>query len=151
MKARAPQYFGKYAVYQNEWRRSKYLTDPAHREKILEQKKAFYELHKDALGEARRLRWATDPTCPQRLQFRRKDVKAHTPIWADRKALLAIYGQCPKGMHVDHIIPLKGLIDKRPVSGLHVPWNLQYLTAEANRKKHNRITETDIAHPNFKR
>ena len=140
----APLYAGKYREYLNGWRKERYTEDAEYREKIAAQKKAYYELHKERLGEARRLRWATDPTCPARLSFRYKDVKNRTPKWVDRKALLAIYGACPKGMHVDHIIPLKGLIDGRPVSGLHVPWNLQYLTAEENRKKHNRITEGDI-------
>ncbi len=143
-RRRAGKYIGRYRAYQNNWRRDRYRTDADYRDLVAAQKKASYELRREAINAKRRARWATDPNNPARFHFRRKDVKLRTPPWVDRKAIVAFYGACPKGMHVDHIIPLKGLIDGRPVSGLHVPWNLQYLTADANRRKRNRISEIDI-------
>lgn len=143
IKRRQAKYIGKYAEYQNAWRRKKYANDPAYREKIAEQGMAWYATRKDALNAARRERWATDPNNPARLHYRRKDVKDRTPKWSPKNELLAIYANCPKGMEVDHIVPLKGIVDGRKVCGLHVPWNLQYLTKLQNRRKNNRVSESE--------
>lgn len=66
-----------------------------------------------------------------------------TPVWVDKKHLKKIrefYKEAKRlekldgiKREVDHIIPLQG----KNVSGLHVWWNLQILTASENRTKHN--------------
>ena len=70
-----------------------------------------------------------------------------TPAWlvaADYDRIAALYTEAARltretGVvhHVDHIIPLQG----KTVSGLHVPENLQILTAEKNYSKHNKLLE----------
>ena len=67
--------------------------------------------------------------------IRKHKIKQQRPLWADRIKIREIYFNCPQGYHVDHIVPLKGKL----VSGLHVEYNLQYLTASENSKKHNKF------------
>tara|TARA_R100001086_G_scaffold248403_1_gene185305 strand:+ start:1473 stop:1976 length:504 start_codon:yes stop_codon:yes gene_type:complete len=61
-----------------------------------------------------------------------------------KEEIQEIYRNCPEGHQVDHIIPIKGkkLINgewTHILCGLHVPWNLQYLTVEENRLKYYKV------------
>lgn len=81
----------------------------------------------------------------KRMQFKKGRPRAYyhalrnielalaTPKWVDRDAMAWFYANRPKGFQVDHIIPIRG----EKVSGLHVPWNLQYLEPKDNRAKAN--------------
>lgn len=70
---------------------------------------------------------------------RRRAAKLQaTPAWVDRLGLLDVYENCPPEHHVDHIIPLQST----EVCGLHVPWNLQYLTAFDNASKSDEFDGT---------
>jgi len=67
-----------------------------------------------------------------------------TPSWLNEShhlAIVEIYQESidlaqllGEWYEVDHIVPLQG----KTVSGLHVPWNLQVITARENRIKNNR-------------
>lgn len=66
-------------------------------------------------------------------------LKQATPPWLtaeDKLQIRDLYRNCPDGHHVDHILPIKGL----EVSGLHVPWNLQWLPAQVNLSKGNKVS-----------
>ncbi len=67
--------------------------------------------------------------------LRRAQVKQALPNWADKIHIRKIYDNRPKDMVVDHIVPLQG----KNVRGLHVPWNLTYLTKHENQIKSNKL------------
>jgi len=68
-----------------------------------------------------------------------------TPRWLTRQQweeIWQLYKDCPRGYHVDHIVPLKAVeptTNRHIACGLHVPWNLQHLSKSENHKKKNRL------------
>ena len=63
------------------------------------------------------------------------DKANRVPPWADLAKIKEFYSNCPTGMVVDHVIPLRGKL----VSGFHIHTNLQYLTPEENAAKGNKF------------
>ncbi len=63
-----------------------------------------------------------------------KKLKA-TLSWANLEAIKEIYLNCLDNYTVDHIVPLQG----KNVCGLHVEYNLQYLTSIENSRKSNKF------------
>lgn len=75
--------------------------------------------------------------------FRRKNaIRYATPEWCDKRGVERLKLKVRSlnkasgftKYHVDHIVPLQG----ENVCGLHVPWNLQIITAEQNLRKSNK-------------
>jgi hypothetical protein len=131
------------------------------RTKGAENKKRYYKIHKEKIIQRAMARAVEDKrkyrkTWKKQNQDevkaatndRRRRHKNATPSWlsAEQKAeIRLIYreavrlcGEVPKSYAVDHIVPLMG----KEVCGLHVPWNLQILTAEENFKKNNKLLDS---------
>ena len=140
------------AVENKEWRK-------ANRPRLLVQKKARYTANKKQALEYQKEHYENNKAyiLAQQKEYARANLdkinarvaKRHaarlqrTPKWLTKRdfALMENYYIKAKLLeletgvkhHVDHIIPLQGDL----VSGLHVPSNLQVITAEENRSKSN--------------
>jgi hypothetical protein len=89
-------------------------------------------------------RWRANNPDLVRARFAEYRAALSNPTWANRKELSNIYAACPPGMQVDHIVPLKGrTVEGYKISGLHVPWNLQFLPAAENFRKKNQMRLED--------
>jgi hypothetical protein len=90
--------------------------------------------------------WRTNHRDVVRARDAKRRALLANPIWANRRTIQKIYGACPPGMQVDHIVPLKGrTAEGYKISGLHLPWNLQYLPNTENLRKKNRMRPEEQA------
>lgn len=88
----------------------------------------------------------------QHATLRRIRKRTSIPKWVNKSHILLInkfYKECPIGLEVDHIVPIAGV----NVCGLHIVWNLQYLSPGENRKKRNKFPygkeSTKLAFPSL--
>ncbi len=82
-----------------------------------------------------------------RVAMRRSKLRKAAPNWLTdehNRQITEVYEIAkqrneitPNSFHVDHIVPIRGKI----VCGLHVPWNLQILSAADNIRKSNAILD----------
>ncbi len=116
------------------------------REKILAQKRTYQIENRDRLLEKQKA-WkaANKGKVLANVAFRKARKKQATPPWPtkeQRREMRDLYETAElfrtnlnEDFHVDHIIPINHPL----VCGLHVPWNLQILTAADNLQKGNSV------------
>lgn len=134
-------------------RRDNYLSNREHEKaKALEyyvdnraeQLKRHAAYMRETEGQQREYRRKNSKMYVARVALRRAALSQRTPFWLterDYAVMREMYLTCEKLEHltgikfqVDHVIPLRG----KMVSGLHVPSNLQLLTAFQNLSKGNK-------------
>jgi 5-methylcytosine-specific restriction endonuclease McrA len=106
----------------------------------------YYASNKEATSERqKKYNKANRPIRNAQYNAYRAGLGKATPSWlngAQKAQITYVYSLAKEARmlsgddyHVDHIVPLKG----KDVCGLHVPWNLQVLSATENLTKGNRI------------
>jgi hypothetical protein len=137
-----------YKVYQKKYQKEFYLKNKenikerdrlyrlSNKDKIKEISRLYRLNNKDKIKKTKRLSSLKNPSLIKYHCAKRRAMKLRaTPKFANLDKIKEIYKNCPKGYHVDHIVPL----NNKNVCGLHVEWNLQYLTPSANISKSNKL------------
>lgn len=112
-------------------------------EENAEKRREYSREYNRKFPEVGRAYRAAKPEVARAIKAKRRAAYLNAmPPWADKGAIQSIYAEAQRKTretgvqhHVDHVVPLRGKL----VSGLHVHWNLQVLTATANRSKYNRL------------
>jgi hypothetical protein len=138
-----------------------YRSRPEVRERMKRYGKERYEKFKDIIRAKEEAKRKTPEGRAKRLHevnMRRAKKQERTPLWLTDEQKIQIqkkYMQREKRTnnsgieyHVDHTVPLVGFDEfgNHIVSGLHVPWNLRVITADANLEKGSKFYDKWI-HP----
>lgn len=118
----------------------------SHKELLKDGLQKYRDAHKEKHSAYMKMYWANHlDVCVAANAKRRSAELNAVPPWLDhdtRLEIRRIYSvahemskQRKVKYHVDHIIPLQG----DTVCGLHVPWNLQIVTASENSIKNNKL------------
>ena len=138
-KRQNPVWLKKRNIDRREWDNNYRLTDKGKAARFRYTQKWYYERGGKEKQAIYRKEYIKRPEAIAMMRARinkRRAIKLRAiPKWANLEKIKLIYKNCPKGYHVDHIIPLNNPI----VSGFHVENNLQYLTARENVKKGNKL------------
>ena len=118
------------------WQRE-YEAERRDREKAREAHRKWKAANSDKYSTMQKM-WRVKHGARYTAMHRALKSKA-TPQWLTKNNLVEIEGiylkASEQNLDVDHIVPLQG----KTVCGLHVPWNLQLLTPNANKTKANRL------------
>lgn len=123
-------------------------------DRVKKRRREYVKRNHEAVKERQRIRYKINPPAPESLNAmnaRRRASKLNaTPPWTTpemRLEMKNIYKQSIEmgkqlgvKFHVDHVIPLKGVV----VSGLHVPWNLRIITQQENQSRPKVFSEPHL-------
>ncbi len=98
-----------------------------------------YQKHRESIRAKQSIYDKENKNQRSHRETKRRVIKKSALLsWINEEEIKKIYENRPEGKEVDHIIPLV----HPDICGLHVPWNLQYLDANDNAKKHNKFDGT---------
>jgi hypothetical protein len=127
LQAQSKAWAEKNKNYLNDWYAT-YRKDNQHQIKLNQKK--WREVNKGKKNSDTALRVASKmQRTPKWLSKEQKKAIKEVYVMAKELETVFPWSQC-----VDHIVPLRG----EKVCGLHVPWNLQILSAKDNMEKGNR-------------